>query len=442
MLQTASNYSEPILTSYTTLFVWNKSAILAESGLMVPKNTVHLNNTFNLPMCVFYSHSFVWNYGTVYELIIGPILLILGFLGNIAGLIYLKSLPMKSLGDIFMQYMVSFSLLYCVFYTTWLIEKIRIKYYSIYSLNEKWMEYVSRYQLIFMKSSSKAGIFSFLMILMDRYVSLSLPFKYATFRSRRILKFLPIPFWILAMAICVSSRFWYGVRTCIYVYQKYDINFKSRFINNHVFDYAITHDGQIFFRLYYQIKLHEPLWIFYYDIMRETFLSVIPGIIILFFGIYITISLLKFLKNRTIVPRTLDPVRSFTPAITLRKGSKHNSTLFEIMNSSLSLKNIIRHTWKRDMLRNVSSLIYFFIYLACQIPSLITIVIRQHLENIRPYTRLNIDRLIESGINLELIFFIAVIYIMLSIDKRFRSKLAEYGNQINSLSAIHIHNQI
>ncbi|CAK9297509.1 unnamed protein product [Gordionus sp. m RMFG-2023] len=371
----------------------------------------------NTPLC-FPPHKFMWTFNNLYKLVIAPILLILGFVGNTIGYIFLKKLPKVSLSDICLKYMIKFSLLYSVFYTIWLFEKIRVEFYSRYTLDQSWMNYISHFELIMLKSSSKAGVFSFLVLLMDRHISLRYPFYHLTYKNLKSIRNLPLIFWILSIILCWSGYYWYEMDRCIIAIKfEHLYSLKSMFIITPDVTQAIYRSSDtLIFMCFYKQKRHEPFWLFCYDIFRELILSVIPGLLILFFGFHITISLYKFFKNRAIIQpgRYLIPLPQSLPSTT--SGQDGNLPSKENVSTTKSISDI----WKKDFMLNVSSLVYFVLYCLCHIPSLMTVVIRQHLENIRPYTKLNIDLFIESGYNLELFYFVTIVYITFFMDKRFR----------------------
>ncbi|CAK9299331.1 unnamed protein product [Gordionus sp. m RMFG-2023] len=447
-------------------------------------------NNISLPLCETRDNKgFVGRTSSVINMIVNPLLLVSGIIGNMAGLWVLSLIRKRSrttnhLYYYYLQWIAWLNLITCIFYFCRVGGDLR-KFIASnqYTTRISWITFNSYYSLIFINGFFGASILILCLLLWDRFMSLHSPFTHIeTVSSQspnshyKLLKNLPYFFTIFSNVLCFSSYYWYNVLFCYGTMNQTNYNKK---VDNHLY-YNRSYNLRKWIKLYYSKRVFSNSWVEKYDWMRILLISVLPGFFILYYGFGITFYIFKFLRAREIrgsnlgnsqlinitFNRNANPTENSSKSEVIANKSHtrafdNNNKLFLIDRASLrnsifrrrntikpeEIENgekgsnqlhlnvntlMVNKTNSKILARNLSALIYFILYCVCEVPNIMVVTMKGNPK---------IDRLLDISNMLEMVFFTSIFYIYMSFDKNFQCQIVKIYNNLMAGKLINISNR-
>ncbi|CAK9298075.1 unnamed protein product [Gordionus sp. m RMFG-2023] len=270
------------------------------------------------------NQNLIWNTSTVINMIINPVLLFFGIIGNGLGLYVMRYIRKRRvtasyLYYYYLTYIAWINLVICIFGACRIGEDIRnLITHTVYSYNYVWLHFHAHYTLVIINGFFGASILILCLLLWDRFMNLRKPLRHhkidnvnmsnsfisncgvtvVGINTRNwkmiVLKLSPLFFILISNVICFSSYFWYDVIECNISRNtnsslNYPGNFESELNRN---NYKKINDTLFYVK---EIVLE---WTVTYDLIRMIILLVIPGFFILFYGFGVTYYVFKFMAKR------------------------------------------------------------------------------------------------------------------------------------------------
>ncbi|CAK9298076.1 unnamed protein product [Gordionus sp. m RMFG-2023] len=232
----------------------------------INENIILVNDSDITTLCPVKSkilnQNLIWDISTVINMIINPVLLFFGVIGNGLGLYVMRYIRKRRvtisyLYYYYLTYIAWINLVICIFDACRIGESIRnLITHTLYSYNYAWLHFHAHYTLLIINGFFGASILILCLILWDRFMNLHKPLRHHKIdnvnvsdsiisnrgvtvvgtKTRNwkmiVLKLSPSIFILISNVICFSSYFWYGVIECsisrnMYGSANYSANFGS-----------------------------------------------------------------------------------------------------------------------------------------------------------------------------------------------------------------------
>ncbi|CAK9304962.1 unnamed protein product [Gordionus sp. m RMFG-2023] len=364
-----------------------------------------------LPQCPYNLH--IWDFKTILNVVVIPMLLVSGILGNSLVFYLLIRIRRYTLNFYNLKFIAFLNAVTC-----W-VGLIRNSYSFLLvhsrqqGMKFKWLAiFRAHYAFIIITGLSKASIWCLCVILFERFVAVMYPHQYKSFTNIRVFKYLPYIIIIACISLCYSSYYWYELSEC-FVYKMapmFNFSLSEQFATNSVVLFSsnksilpiLSHynDNEVFYR-YIEYRTKAGRWTVSYNYFREILLSIIPGLLILYFGCSITHALFKLYSRK----RRINPNEIF------------NILALKLKESTADL----RHCF----LRNISPLLYFLLYFICYLPNFLVMVFQEQIEEIqsKPNPSWFFVNCIDIANILVIMFFSTNIYIYIGFDRNIKQSL-------------------
>ncbi|CAK9297925.1 unnamed protein product [Gordionus sp. m RMFG-2023] len=214
----------------------------------------------------------ILNFQTVLEVVVMPILLIVGIFGNSLTIYLISEIRTHYLNYYYLKWIAYLNIVTIIFswsltsVNTW--SQVNSKYFD----SKYFLDFTYKFTLICTNGFYTTSVFSLCLLLLDRYVSIKDQNLFNSFKGSKLMRFVPYPI-LISCNLHLSNYLLFDMESCYFIprgtanYSTWHFNQSSNFVR------------------YYKVNLDGPHWISSYELFRQILLSIFPGLVILYLGI-------------------------------------------------------------------------------------------------------------------------------------------------------------